>query len=86
MILQRGEPVELPPVLLVQGTADEGLPQGMVENVAALYQAAGGQAELAWFADMPHGIAGWPEPEVARMVERIKTFIAQRLAPAVAAR
>ena len=82
MILQRGEPVALPPALLIQGTADEGVPQGMVENVASLYQAAGGDAELAWFAGMPHGIAGWPAPDVARMIERIKTFIAQRLAAA----
>jgi hypothetical protein len=41
--------------------------------------------ELALFQDMPHGIAGWPEPEVARMIERIKSFIAQRLAAVVTA-
>ena len=85
MILQRGEPVELPPTLLIQGTADTGVPQGMVENVAALYRTAGGDAELALFKDMPHGIAGWSEPEVTRMIECMKTFIAQRLTTAVAA-
>ncbi|HLH21376.1 MAG TPA: alpha/beta hydrolase [Chloroflexota bacterium] len=86
LILQRGEPVELPPALLIQGTADEGVPQGMVEQVASLYQAAGGQAELAWFEGMPHGIAGWPDADVARMIERIKAFIARQVAPPVAAR
>lgn len=85
MILQRGEKVELPPALLIQGTADQGVPKGMVENVAELYRAAGGNVELALFQDMPHGMAGWPEPEVARMIERIKAFIAQRLAAAVTA-
>jgi acetyl esterase len=85
-ILQRGEPVELPPALLIQGTADEGVPQGMIEEVAARYQAAGGQAELAWFEGMPHGIAGWPDADVARMVERIKGYIAQRVSSAVPAR
>ena len=79
MILQRHEQAELPPALLIQGTADEGVPKGMVENVASLYQAAGGEAELALFEGMPHGIAGWPAPEVARMVERMKGFIAKRL-------
>jgi acetyl esterase/lipase len=79
-ILQRGERVELPPALLIQGTADEGVPQGMVAEVAERYQAAGGQAQLAWFEGMPHGIAGWPDPDVARMVERIKGFIAQQVA------
>ena len=85
MILQRGENAELPPALLIQGTADVGVPKGMVEKVASLYGAAGGDVELALFQDMPHGIAGWSESEVARMIERMKTFIAQRLATAVAA-
>jgi acetyl esterase len=83
-ILQQGEKVELPPALLIQGTADKGVPQGMVEKVTELYRAAGGDIELALFQDMPHGMAGWPEPEVARMIERIKAFIAQRLATAAA--
>lgn len=85
-ILQRGEPVELPPVLLIQGTADEGVPQGMVETVAALYQAAGGQAELAWFEGQPHGLAGWSAPAVAALIERMKGFIARQVAAAAAAR
>jgi len=85
MILQRGEKVELSPALLIQGTADQGVPKGMVENVAELYREAGGNVELALFQDMPHGMAGWPEPEVARMIERIKAFIAQRPAAAVTA-
>ena len=84
-ILQQGEKVELPPALLIQGTADKGVPQGMVEKVAELYGAAGGDVELALFQDMPHGLAGWSASEAARMIERLKTFIAQRLATAAAA-
>ena len=79
-ILQQGEKVDLPPALLIQGTADKGVPQGMVEKVEELYHAAGGDVELALFEGMPHGIAGWSVPAVASMIERIKTFIAQRLA------
>jgi acetyl esterase len=86
MILQRGERVELLPALLIQGTADEGVPPGMVDEVARLYQAAGGHAELAWFEGMPHGIAGWPDADVARMIERIKSFIAQQVAQTVVLR
>jgi acetyl esterase len=85
-ILQQGEKVELPPALLIQGTADEGVPKGMVEKVASLYGAAGGDVELALFQDMPHGIAGWSELEVTRMLTRMKSFIAQRLTTAVAAK
>jgi acetyl esterase/lipase len=84
-MLQSGESVDLPSALLIQGTADEGVPKGMVENVAGLYRAAGGDVDLALFQDMPHGIAGWTESEVVRMIEHIKSFIAQRLTTAVAA-
>jgi acetyl esterase len=79
-ILQQGEKVTLPPALLIQGTADKGVPKGMVEKVAELYHAAGGDVDLALFPNMPHGLAGWPEPDRERMIERIKSFIAQRLA------
>ncbi len=79
-ILQHKEKVELPPALLIQGTADKGVPQGMVEKVHELYGATGGNVELALFQDMPHGLAGWSEQEKTRMIERIKAFIAQRVA------
>lgn len=84
-ILEQGEKVELPPALFIQGTADKGVPQGMVEKVAELYGAAGGDVELALFQDMPHGLAGWSAPDAARMIERTRTFIAQRLVTAAAA-
>jgi len=82
-ILQRGEVVTLPPALLIQGTADSGVPAGMIEDVAARYNAAGGEAELALFQDMPHGIAGWPAADVERMIARMKGFIARQLARTV---
>lgn len=85
-ILQHGEAVELPPALLIQGTADKGVPQGMVEQVAALYSAAGGDVDLALFPGMPHGIAGWSETEVARMLTHIQAFITQRLMATTPAR
>jgi hypothetical protein len=33
---------------------------------------------------MPHGIAGWTEPEVQNMIAHTKKFIAQHLTAAVA--
>jgi len=83
-ILQKKEKVELPPALLIQGTADKGVPQGMVEKVNELYRAAGGDVELALFKDMPHGLAGWSETEAARMIEHVKAFIAKQVAAATA--
>jgi acetyl esterase/lipase len=81
-ILQRKEKVELPPALLIQGTADKGVPQGMVEKVNELYRAAGGDVELALFQGMPHGLAGWSETEATRMIEHVKRFIAKQVAAA----
>jgi acetyl esterase/lipase len=84
-ILEQGESVDLPPALLIQGTADVGVPRGMVEKAAELYAAAGGEVELALFKDMPHGIAGWTETEIVNMIACLKRFIAQRLATGVGA-
>jgi acetyl esterase/lipase len=81
-ILEQGEKVALPPALLLQGTADKGVPKGMVEKVAELYHAAGGDVDLALFPNMPHGMAGWPEADIGRMIERIKAYIARRLTAA----
>jgi acetyl esterase len=83
-ILQNKEKVELPPALLIQGTADKGVPQGMVEKVNELYRAAGGNVELALFQDMPHGLAGWSETEAAHMIECVKAFIAKQVTAATA--
>ncbi|MFN8556874.1 MAG: alpha/beta hydrolase [Dehalococcoidia bacterium] len=85
LIVERGEPATLPPALLIQGTADAILPPGMVERVADAYRAAGGAVDLALFEGMPHGITGWPESEVARMVARMAGFINRCLAPVAAA-
>jgi acetyl esterase len=85
MMLQRGEKAELPPVLLIQGTADESLPKGMIQEVDERYRAAGGESDLALFEGMPHGIAGWSAPAVEQMLERIKGFIAKQVGGRVSA-
>lgn len=85
LLLARGEPAELPPLLLAQGTLDVNIPPGMIEEMADRYRAAGGDAELALYPDMPHGIAGWPAPEAARLIGQVRGFIARRtIAPVVA--
>lgn len=83
LMLKRGEKTPLPPLLLIQGTADESLPKGMVEDVHAEYQKAGGESELALFEGQPHGIAGWSGPAVEAMLERMKQFIARQVAGSV---
>jgi acetyl esterase len=57
LALERGERLDLPPVLIIQGTANTNLPLDSINRFARAYRAAGGDIELEWFADMPHGFA-----------------------------
>jgi len=80
LILERGEQVQLPPALVVQGTADTTSPPQMVGYFASLYQSAGGQLEVAQFEGMPHTFWDWPPEQAQAAIGRIKEFIADRVA------
>ncbi len=54
LILERGEKVERPPLLILQGTADDNLPPDMADRFAAAYRRAGGAVELHKFEGQPH--------------------------------
>ena len=47
--------VTLPPVLLIQGSADDNMPAGMTKRFADAYAAAGGDADYHEFAGGSHG-------------------------------
>jgi acetyl esterase/lipase len=53
-ILTRGEAVRTPPVLIMQGTADDNLTPDMASRFADAYARAGGTIELTMFLGMPH--------------------------------
>ena len=53
-ILERGERVELPPLLILQGTADDNLTPDMADRFAAAYRKAGGTVDLHKFDGEPH--------------------------------
>ena len=55
MILDRGEKVELPPALIIQGTADTNTPAPMAERFAQCYRKAGGSLELRKYEGRVHG-------------------------------
>ena len=80
LILERGENIRLTPTLIVQGTADTTSPKPMVEHFASMFRAAGGEVEVAFFEGMPHAFYEWPQTEAQRGIERIKSFIADRVA------
>ena len=79
LILQRGEQVQLPPMMIVQGTADQNLPVPVTEQFAVEYRRAGGEMHLELFPGMPHLFGLKPGPEADRAVELIKGFVARQL-------
>ena len=79
LILERGDTVELPPALLVQGADDDVLSPGMAERFAGAYGNAGGLIELALFPGAGHGYMRDPGPNTDRSLDLIKTFIARQL-------
>jgi acetyl esterase len=54
LILERGEPVETPPALIMQGTADDNLTPDMAADFAAAYTKAGGSIVFHRFEGEPH--------------------------------
>jgi acetyl esterase len=76
-ILERGEPVALPPALVFGGDQDEWVPVELMEKFVADYQKAGGEAELQLYEGANHGfMTGKPEaPYAARAIERMRHFI-----------
>lgn len=77
LILSRGEAVAKPPVLIMQGTADNNLTPHMASNFAEAYTKAGGSIESHSFPGQPHAfIPNAPTaPDSLRALELIKTFV-----------
>ena len=78
-ILERREDAELPPVLLIQGAADENLPIPVTEQFVAAYREAGGTIEFEIFPGMGHGFGYTASPDTDRAVALMKKFVAQCL-------
>lgn len=81
--LERGEKVDLPPVLVVQGTADQVHPRPQLERFVAAYRARGGAVDVAWYEGEVSGfISGAAkDPANARAAsERTIAFLHRHLA------
>jgi acetyl esterase len=79
-ILERGEAVERPPTLIIQGTADANVTPALQRRFAAAYQAAGGEVTLELFPDQPHQFAKDPGPDSDRTYDLMRAFVARQLA------
>jgi len=79
MLLLRGEKAQLPPTLIIQGTADKNVTPAMQQRFATAYRAAGGTVDLEIFPDAPHIFALSPGPDSERSLSLMKTFIVRQL-------
>ncbi len=77
LIVERGEPIEKPPALIMQGTADDNLTPDMAANFADAYTRAGGSISFHRFEGQPHAfIARDPAaPDAVRALSLIADFI-----------
>ena len=77
LILERGEAVEKPPAMIMQGTADDNLTPDMAANFAAAYTRADGSISFHKFEGQPHAfIARDPAaPDAQRALRLIADFI-----------
>lgn len=78
-ILDRGEPVTLPPLLIMQGDLDDNVLPELQEKFTASYRAAGGECQLEIFAGCEHMWVAQPGPQTDRAHEMVKAFIARQL-------
>jgi acetyl esterase len=79
MILDRGETVSLPPLLIMQGELDDNVLPAIQEKFAASYRAAGGECKLEVFAGCEHMWVKDSGPQTDRAIEMVKAFIASQL-------
>ncbi len=72
LALERGERVELPPVLYIQDTRDIVHPRADLDRFVAQYRKAGGQVELELFEGASDGfIPRNPSPTAVRALEKM---------------
>ena len=78
-LLDRGEQVALPPLLLIQGTNDTNISVAIIERFLNSYRAAGGDATLELFEGEPHGFGNQDTDAARRAIASIQGFIARQL-------
>lgn len=79
LALERGGIFDLPPTLIIQGTADKNVPVATVDRFARAYKKQGGSINIQWFKDMPHGFVCQAFPESDLALSAIADFIKKQL-------
>ncbi len=78
-ILERGEKVALPPLLIMQGALDDNVLPEMQRKFAETYRAAGGSCDYRLFENAVHEWVAEPGPQTDKAREVTKEFIARQL-------
>ncbi len=78
-ILDRGEKVVLPPLLIMQGELDDNVRPAVQERFANSYRTAGGECQYELFTGCEHLWIDDPGPMTDRAHEMVKNFIAKQL-------
>ena len=78
-ILERREPLSLPPLLIMQGALDDNVLPAIQDKFAAAYRAAGGRIRYELFDGCEHEWIATPGPQTDRAHAMVKAFIAEQL-------
>jgi acetyl esterase/lipase len=81
LILERGEPVELPPTLVIQRTVDSAHPLEMQQRLVDWYRRRGGRIEMPLFENLPSPYklsADFPDSQ--RALDAIEAFVKREAA------
>lgn len=78
-ILERGEPVNLPRMFVLQGELDDNVLPAVQEKFVATYRKAGGEIDYELFLGCEHRWIIKPGPQTDRAIEMMKAFIARQL-------
>jgi acetyl esterase/lipase len=81
LALERGEPVETPPVVYIQGTLDQAHPRPDLDRFVAAYRKIGGALDLELIEGEAEGYINKKpaSPAVARTISRIIEFVHKQL-------
>ena len=78
-ILERHEPINKVPFLIMQGALDDNVLPAVQEKFAQTYKAAGGDIQYQLFEDSEHEWVAKPGPQTDRARELVKAFIARQV-------
>jgi acetyl esterase/lipase len=74
LAIERGEPVQMPPVLYLQGTLDKSHPRENLERFVAKYCKAGGKLDFHWFEGVGHAFIS-KDPKGAAALDAVSKII-----------